>query len=190
MPKQGYVIIINGFADSGKDSFVNYLVDGRLLEVSTDSILNMMPIKAFSSIDPVKNMLRREGFDVDNKTDEMRKLLADIGDIMIDWRIARCLEFVQETCKEQSCIVFIHMREPKNIAKLKQLYTTLNFMVSTLLIERPDIRRVTNNAADRDVLEYEYDHRIQNNGSLFDLWFKAERYMKERMIEFFEQAPL
>lgn len=187
MNQLGYIIIINGFADSGKDTFVNYLTDGHKLEISADPMLNLMPIKAISSIDPVRNMLRREGFDVDNKTDEMRKLLADIGDIMISWRMMKCVEFAMEACKEQRSIVFVHTREPKNIVVLKSKFEHLNFRVSTLLVERDGIRRVTNNAADRDVLEYDYDQMIINDGSVVDLWMKAERYIKERMSAFIEE---
>lgn len=187
MPKLGYVIIINGFAESGKDEFVNYLTDGHRLELSADPMLNLMPITSISSIDPVRNMLRREGFNVDNKTDEMRKLLADIGNVLIEWRIAKCIEFAMEQCRQHSSIVFVHMREPNNIAVLKEKLEYLNFRVSTLLIDRPGIRRVTNNAADRDVLEYNYDQRIDNDGSIIDLWMQAERYIKGRMSTFIEE---
>ena len=183
MNAHGIVVIINGFAGSGKDEMVSYLENHLDLQ-------EKVVIRSMSSIDPVRDMLRREGFPVDIKTPEMRKILADVGTALSAWRIEKCVQFAEKIsalnfARKFPYIVFIHMREPKYIDELKLAYSrsAYPFDVRTLIVNRPDIERVTSNAADMEVENYTYDYKIDNDGTIRDLYSKATAFAEQLFSE-------
>ena len=69
-------------------------------------------------------------------------------------------------------VVFIHVREPKEIERLK---IALN--ANTLLIKNDNIMSEFGNHADDMVENYEYDYVITNNGTLQDLEKSAKIFV-------------
>lgn len=156
------VIIINGLPRSGKDTVVERLTEhlGRLEWCCA----------SFSSIDPVRELLMRNGFPIARKTEADRKLMAAVGDALEDYNAFKtrgCVQFVEQALAD---FVFIHMREPAMIARLTEmlLESLPGVRVVTLFVEGRG-ERITSNAADANVENYAYDLRVGNYGDLVDL---------------------
>lgn len=115
------------------------------------------------------------------KTDIERRFLSDLKDTF-----TRYCEFdrmniateIGENAKAGCDLIFIDAREPDDMLWLKE-----NFGAERILIERPELNnRVYGNHADDDIMKWEYDIHMVNNGSLEDLDNTAkefvERYLK------------
>lgn len=168
------IVIINGAAGSGKDTFVElcrkFTGDAFLLNIST--------------VDKVKEIATACGWD-GTKTPENRKFLSDLKALLTDWADVPLNDMIQKIEKfkrgfevydmsDDKAIVFIHCREPEEIRKLVK---ALN--ARTLLIRRTAAENITaSNQSDAGVLDYEYDIHINNNGSLAELERTAEVFIK------------
>lgn len=75
MTKKIKLVFVNGLARSGKDTFTQILTG----VISASHNVNAISI---SSIDAVRDMLRNVGVPVDDKTPEMRQVLALVGTAM------------------------------------------------------------------------------------------------------------
>ena len=70
-------------------------------------------------------------------------------------------------------VLFVDVREPKEIQRLKEMYGA-----TTLLIRRASAEsEETSNHADSDVFEYQYDVIIENNGTIDELREKAVDFL-------------
>lgn len=69
--------------------------------------------------------------------------------------------------------MFIHVREPEEIEKLKQ-----EFGCITLLIMNINKEGISSNMADANVENYEYDFVVHNDGDLMALKSKAIAFIK------------
>ena len=149
------VIVINGAAGSGKDSFVNFCK-----EVAPNYVESM------STVDFIKEIARKVGWNGE-KTPETRKYLSDLKDIFSNWLDASYKE-VEKKLRGMECDIvyygqlstdfylFVHCREPKEINKLVN-----NLGAKTVFIVRPGIEKVTTNHADLDVEDYDYDYLLK-----------------------------
>lgn len=174
-------IIINGFARAGKDSFV----DACAAHIhQRDDCLRLF---SFSSIDPVRNLLTEHAaIDMSVKTDADRKLLADVGAALeahSNWRTKKCVEYVGDRAgwaeaNRRDVVVFLHIREPENIATVIRGIADRGVgPVHTLLLRSP--REVMpDNVADNSVLGMHYTDTIQNDGDLRLLSDRAYAYLK------------
>lgn len=163
------VICVNGAKRSGKDTFTQlcqqYLGEDRSYAVS--------------SVDFVKWVAKEAGWD-GTKTEKDRKFLSDLKDLLTQWNDVpyhKIMESVSDRILYQKArcidcnnlVVFVHVREPEEIAKLAERVNA-----KTLLIRRASAEEVTcSNHADEEVLNYDYDYVIDNNGTLSDLAAKA-----------------
>ena len=102
------------------------------------------------------------------KTDKARKYLADLKALCVEynnfpteWALMRYREFL----KSESDILFVHIREPKEIEKF---VSATEGRAKTLLVRAKSRlqRQSYGNAADDSVEEYEYDYYFSNDGSL------------------------
>lgn len=168
------IFVINGAAGSGKDTFVRlcrkFTGDAFLLNVST--------------VDKVKEIAAECGWD-GTKTPENRKFLSDLKALLTQWadvplkdivtkveRFKRTLEMYD--APTERAFVFIHCREPEEIRKLVEALDA-----RTLLIRRTVAEYVSaSNKSDADVLNYNYDVEITNNGTLEELERAAEIFVK------------
>lgn len=182
------VIIINGKAGVGKDTFVNifsqlltsqhkYDDEKAFLNCSYDSIAILTSSQSHKPLSLVENVSSVDGlkyiatryfnYDNDNKTDKDRKFLADLKQLTTDYCdysftyiINRWDLFVKDPYKKY---LFIHVREPKEIERLK---TELNAITLQITSTRTDIHKVDNNASDRDTDLYDYDFSIANDSTI------------------------
>ena len=159
------IVVINGSGGVGKDTFVEFCMESPL----TTFIENM------STIEPIKGVAIMLGWNKE-KTPEARKFLSDLKDLSSDFNDFP-YQFVMKRLKErvQLCedfginnfIIFIHSREPEEIARFVK-----DVGAKTLLIKR-NTNEVYINHADLKVENYNYDYIIENNGSLEELKDKA-----------------
>lgn len=148
------IIIVNGSAGSGKDSFVNAAKKGNY------------PVYNFSTIDYVKEKALELGWN--GKKDERgRRLLSDLKDALSlydDIPFKKVIEKIREV-KEDNAIIFVHSREPVDIAKWVILTNA-----KTLFIRRSAAEDVEHsNHADKEVFNYDYDYEFSNDGDIMQL---------------------
>lgn len=163
------VIVINGAGTSGKDTFIDLFT-----EVCREVCLDYK-VYRFSSVDMVKYHACCMGWDC-VKDDKGRQFLSDIKDAMTKYNDGpykymkeKVDEIKEATFDEDTAFVFFHVREPQEIAKMKE---RLN--ATTLLIKRPSVDPESfTNHADKNVQMFDYDYRVLNNGTLDDLKHSA-----------------
>ena len=167
------IVLINGKAGCGKDTFVTMCQD----ILSIDCVYNI------STVDFVKQAAEYCGWD-GTKTPENRKFLSDLKDLLACWNeipFKKVIEGVRNCCACASLldsfdnsVIFIHCREPKEIKKLVKELDAI-----TLLIRRDAAECIEQiNHADNEVLNYEYDYVIPNNGTLSELRARAEEFLR------------
>ncbi|SET61420.1 nucleoside/nucleotide kinase family protein [[Clostridium] polysaccharolyticum] len=157
------VVIINGYAESGKDSFVELAKE-------------FVQLKNYSSVDEIKEFLYQIGWNgkKDNKTREficeLKRMLTAYNDYPFE-----CLKKEYEAFKRDSTYVllFLHIREPEEIKRAVR-----EFKAVTLLIMR-EKRNIYTNSGDANVDNYKYDYVIENNGSKMELCSKVKKFLDE-----------
>lgn len=163
---QKQVIIINGTGGSGKDTFVQFCSE----------FLNITNI---SSVDKVKEAAKILVGWKGEKDEKSRKLLVDLKQLSIDYNNSPTeyiKEKYEEFMKNNSEILFIHIREIDEIEKLKKVLNA-----KTLLIRNPRVALITSNNSDGNVYKYTYDYIVENDGTLEDLKQKAKQFIQESM---------
>lgn len=166
------IFIINGSGGSGKDTFV------RLCS-------NHLKIRNTSKIIPAKRALcELLGITMDelesNKTEEVRSMLVNLNSIAIkhgDYPTKFIMNQVREfLCSEEEQVMFIHIREPEEIDKVKGLINEMidPMKVSTVLIVSDRVKRITSNTADANVDKYDYDIVIDNSHGMQQLSNEAD----------------
>lgn len=165
MEKQ--IFIINGSGGVGKDTFVE-LVAKSLYRLYGYTLLN------YSSIDCVKNIAKSIGWN-GGKTEKDRKFLSDLKILMTEYNDApfSSMQYMANLFNQSGDIkiLFLHIREPKEIERAKQA-----FNAKTILVRRDSIPHITSNMADNGVFDYQYDIEINNDGDLNDLAKQAEKF--------------
>lgn len=175
-----FVVVINGAAGCGKDTFMSlchkYCNDYESANV-----------QLLSAIDPVKDLLRGLGWDGSTKTDEVRDMLANMKQFWVDhqdgptlYLITSILNFHQIHMKEDN-IVFCCIREPADIDKLMRILQPMDIFGvhgTTLKIDR-DVTVTANNKSDNidAINSFPYDHCISNNGTVKQLEEQAHKYI-------------
>lgn len=167
-------IIINGRGTSGKDEFVK--IFSELYPCSTHNI---------SSIDPIKEIARESGWNGE-KDEKSRKMLADLKQIFINYNdlptqylYDHCVHLKMIDPFYNESVIFMHIREPNEISKLKQIFHLEDKEVTTLLIDK-NIGNL-GNSADDDVMDYKYDYYIDNNGTLEQLRESVKTFINEEL---------
>lgn len=170
------VFVINGAPGAGKDQFVTEVKK----VFSSKSCYRVFNI---STVDEVKRIATECGWD-GTKTLSNRKFLSDLKQLLINWN-----DFVMKDLKLKVAeiklisninpIIFIHSRESNEIKRI-----CAEFNAQSIIIRRASVETMaTSNKSDSDVLNYDYDIMVNNNGSLFDLHNRAvefvERYIKK-----------
>lgn len=178
-------IIVNGFARVGKDSFV--------AACRSHLEANGAIVREFSSIEPVRDLMRSAMIDVSAKTEADRKLLADVGAALeehCNWRTNRCLDFIADQALaaqvafvrnfERKMVVFLHIREPENIRKVIAGIEQRGIGVTHTVLLRGSREVRADNIADRAVLDTKYGAVLHNNGTLDDLHVLAGNYLAKK----------
>lgn len=157
------IILLNGKPRVGKDTFVDLAKEREKLTVVN-----------YSTVDKVKEAALLLGWD-NVKDDTGRKFLSDLKDMSslhYDGPFLAIKNKVKDldlVSHKQDIVIFIHTREPPEIARIKEYYAGRCW---TVVLERDqELTGVENLSchADQNVDQYEYDFRIPNNGTLEDL---------------------
>ena len=173
------IFIVNGAATSGKSTFELMCNDYCFRKCSDklviESIIN--PVKCL-----VSNITVTDLWD-GSKDPKSRKFLSDLKDLVTEYNNYPMRKTIEEvdimTEYYDSPAAFIDMREAADIDKFKELYGD-RYDIQTLIVRRPGdtvAAETSNNHADRDVFEYDYDIHINNNGDLEALQTLAEWFV-------------
>lgn len=155
------IFILNGSGGVGKDTFV-------------DLVSNYIPTIHFSSVTKVKEIAKAIGWD-GGKTEKDRKFLSDLKILCTEYNnmpFNSMKEKVSEFLNGDTNALFIDIREPNEIEIAKQA-----FNAETVLVKRDSVTHITSNMADANVYNYQYDHIIENNGSIEDLNNAAKMFV-------------
>ena len=158
------IFIINGPATSGKDTFVSM-------------VSAIVPSMNYSSVELVKEAALLLGW-TGGKEDKDRKFLSDLKELTSNYSTA-----IRDSMRKKADdfysndihnFLFFHIREPKEIKRM-----AWEFNAKTILVLRYGILPNQSNFADANVLNYDYDIIINNNGTLGDLKEEARRFADE-----------
>lgn len=167
------VVVINGMPRAGKDQFVQFCQK------------HMTWCKNVSTVDFVKHVANFCGWD-GTKTPENRAFLSDLKDLLTKWddipfkKVKKAAEnynseAISYDFDTDEVLVFIHCREPEEIAKFVREMNAI-----TLLIRRETIENnEQSNHADAEVFNYSYDYVVANNGTLEELEESAVMFLRE-----------
>ena len=148
------VIVINGAGGVGKDTLCEF----------AEKHFKVMNV---SSITPIKEIAAMCGWSGE-KTDKARKFLSDLKALSIEyndyptlWATKKYSEFISSDNE----IMFLHVREPEEIAKFVK---ATDGMAKTLLIRGGERMRKSNygNVSDDGVENYSYDYYFVNDKTL------------------------
>lgn len=149
------VVIINGCAGVGKDTFVNCLS-------------KYVPVHHISIVDGVKEVAKSEFGWTGGKTEKDRKFLNDLKravDEYNDGNYEMVRAAVHSYLADESLdgLLCIDMREKKDIERAVE-----EFKAVTIYIENPNVAKVRSNQADAEasLVNTKYDHIISNDGSV------------------------
>ena len=173
------IVVINGAPRAGKDTFVE---ECRRL-IGRERCLNI------STVDFVKEIATKAGWD-GRKTPEARKFLSDLKDIMTEYgdipfrKVKGAINSFRWELEEyandwyvENSLVFIHCREPEEIARFER-----ELHAQSLLIRRPSVENAEqSNHADAEVFNYNYTYTIYNDGTLDELRQKAIDFVMEHI---------
>ena len=165
------VVVINGMPRAGKDQFVQFCQK------------HMTWCKNISTVDFVKQAANFCGWD-GTKTPKNRAFLSDLKNLLTKWddvpfkRVKRVAEnynseAISYDFDTDEVLVFVHCREPEEIAKFVREMNAI-----TLLIRREAIEsNEQSNHSDAEVFNYNYDYVVENNGTLEELEESAVAFL-------------
>lgn len=147
-------IIINGAGGCGKDTLIQILS-------------NYYNVKNISSITPVKEIAKHCGWNGE-KTDNARKFLSDLKKVLTEYNEFPMQYLIKEQndfLNDNNKLLFVHIREPKEIDKFKNQSKTKTYTL--LITPREDLQnKVYGNTSDDDVANYNYDFIFKNDKPL------------------------
>ena len=158
------VFIVNGYPRAGKDSFVDFCSEYAYCT-------------NYSTVDIIKLCATLLGWD-GVKDGKSRKFLSDLKDLAsnaFDTSMQQAIKEMLYADFKGVKFFFIHAREPQEIDEFKKVCTQyLHFICKTIYISRPGalLPNFTNHS-DAEVMNYEYDVYLENDGTLEDWKQKA-----------------
>lgn len=168
------ILVINGTARSGKDTFCSFIEE----EIGKEKVAIL------SSVDLVKELATRAGWNGE-KTPKNRKFLSDLKDLLTEWddvpykdmkRKMDLLIYDWESygLSSNNYMIFVMCREPQEIQKFVD-----RLGAKTILVRRKEVENIeASNHADADFLKFKYNYEIDNNGSLAELREQARGFLK------------
>ena len=150
------LIVVSGKPNSGKDTFINKCMDELNNSHHVTSIHE-------SSIDIIKSCARTLGWD-GVKDDKGRQFLSELKQLAI-WYNDFSFNYIKELYQKYSqygFMIFTQVREPSEIAKLKNYY---NDECITVLV-KSKMAVPAKNLSDINCENYPFDFVINNNGDI------------------------
>jgi len=149
------IIIINGYPESGKDTFCGF----------ANNIYNTTE---YSTVDTVKDIATEMGWN-GIKTPYSRNMLSALKDFYVEWFDGTFVEMtnlIDDIYRHgNDKFIFLHTREPEEIGRVVQWCEETCKVCYTVFINR-DVSTKHDNHADADVYNYKYDIYIDNYGTL------------------------
>ena len=172
------IYIVNGAPGAGKTTF----------EENITKITRVRNCYILSTITPIKEIAKTVGWN-GQKDLKSRKFLSDLKDLLTEYNdysfnyISASLAKIKMDWKEygltaESVVVFVDCREPEEIKKLCDKLGAKSLLIRRASAENSE----TSNHADEEVLNYNYDIVIENNGDLRDFAEKAFEFAKAERI--------
>lgn len=166
-----HIFITNGTGGCGKDTFADILND-------------FVDVTKISSIDPIKQFARFLGWQ-GGKEEKDRKFLSDLklamteyDDTPFKWMQNNYLWWCAKSDFEHAIpVLLIDIREPEEIERAKKA-----FNAKTILIKNDRVDPITSNMADANVLNYNYDFVIENNGTLEEFEETIKKWAEENVL--------
>lgn len=166
------IIVVNGYPESGKDTFVNFCRD----------IVGEAYCKNISTVDFVKYIAAKCGWD-GTKTAKNRKFLSDMKNLLTEWndvpfqKVKKEIDFFRRDLESYGVdkygIVFIHCREPEEIERFEK-----ELGAKSVFIDREESKREQSNHSDSRVENHLYTYKIDNNENLEHLREGAKTFIK------------
>lgn len=163
------VLIINGHAESGKSTFVQFCKETQKAD-----------IYEFSMVDAAKSMARLIGWDESMKSNKDRNFLSNLKDLIdryndgsYEYIKFQMENFIYSHDLRKETIVFIHAREPQDILRLTDEFNAKSVVVRRKFVED----KVIENHADSEWWMPNYDYTIINNSDLDYLKKTSEQFM-------------
>lgn len=181
------IVVINGRAQSGKDTFVEFAQNWAQEQGIKHPERNIF-VYNISSVGFIKDIAKKAGWD-GIKDERGRKLLSDLKDCLTEYddipfkKMIKLINFHLLGMKgfkkpTNNIVFFLHVREPKEIKRLVNEYHAVS-----LFIRRPGQELIESNHADKNVEDYKYDIYFNNDGNLNDLKLAVENFMEKLIIE-------
>lgn len=169
------IYIVNGAPGAGKTTF----------EEIIEKIIGDNNCYILSTITPIKEIMTTIGWD-GRKDLESRKLMSDLKDLLTkynDFSFNYICDKIEEIKAEyygyeEFPTFFVDCREPEEIKKLCDKLDAKSLLIRRASAENSE----TSNHADEEVLNYNYDIVIENNGDLRDFAFKAIKFADDERI--------
>lgn len=160
------VLIINGRGGVGKDTFCN-------------CASQFFKVRNVSSITPIVEIAKFAGWNGE-KTLPARRLLSHLKQAFTEYNdlsFRYCLEQYQAFLASDDEILFVHIREPKEIDRLKSV---LGGICRTLLVRRSDLPvSHYGNHSDDEVESYQYDLYFENSAPLESLPERVKNFFQD-----------
>lgn len=160
-----HVFIINGSGGVGKDT-VCAMAD------------RFWKVQNVSSITPILAVARAAGWDGD-KTPEARRFLSRLKEVCTEFNdlpFRYCMEQYQRFLRNDSELLFVHIREPEEIERFRE---AVGAGCKAVLIRRPALeqtRGLFGNRSDDGVADYTYDGIFYNDGTLEELPGRVKKF--------------
>ena len=162
------VFIVNGKPRAGKDTFAE--------------ILNRyMKVYKYSSVTKVKEIATLCGWD-GQKEERDRKFLHELKMLTSEYSDLAYNDVLNEIEKYrrgeiEADVLLVDIREPEEIKRIVEATGAF-----TVFIENNNVPAITSNDADANVENYEYDFKIENNGTLDDFEDNIKLFMEFLMM--------
>lgn len=160
------VFIINGQGGVGKDTICNCAAQ-------------YFRVRNVSSITPIVEIARFAGWD-GQKTLAARRLLSQLKQAFTEFNdlsFQYCLKAYREFADSDDEILFLHVREPQEIERLKN---AIGPDCRTLLVRRSDLAvRQYGNHSDDGVEAYSYDLYFDNHPPLDTLCDRVKNFFEK-----------
>lgn len=157
------VVAVNGRPRAGKDTTVTLMQDHFTIAGWT--------LVEFSSIQPVKDLMLKAGVitpkDLAEKSDELRDMLAEIGDSLQKFNGFRTRGVVErfnglDWKTEGPLVLVVHMREPLLIEQLRATFEAKGVPFKVVVVKNDRVPAITSNAADAGVEGTVWDYAVEN----------------------------
>lgn len=199
------IIIINGNGGVGKDTFVNYCLnyiyncEKNRFRNYFDNRYEQSNIIKICNIDSayyIKQIAYKCGWD-GSKTEKNRKFLSDLKNLTTQWNDFSFKNICDDIHNKifyyfdnninplfsiENSLIFIHVREPKEIKRLVEEFNKTNNCY-TLLIKNPSISSINSNSADANVEKYHYDFIVNNNDDINTLKTVAYHFCEDILLK-------